>query len=86
MQEKGKFPSQTQPNPRGVHKLSSSSEPPPMMDEVKAVITLRSSKEVEQPVPKLAEEGIEEKEAEQEKIVIKEDAVKKSKPHLLLKH
>ena len=27
VQEKGKFPSQTQPNPRGVHELSSSSEP-----------------------------------------------------------
>ena len=80
MQENGKFPSQTQPNPRGVHELSSYSEPPPMIDKVKAVITLRSGKEVEQPVPKPAEEGIEEKEAELEKIVIKEDAVKKSTP------
>ena len=80
MQEKGKFPSRTQPNPRGVHELSSSSEPPPRIDEVKAVITLRSGKEVEQPVPKPAEEGIEEKEAELEKMVIKEDEVKKSTP------
>ena len=61
------------------------------MDEVKAVITLRSGKEVEQPVPKPAEEGTEEKEAEPkekepkpEKIVIKEDAEKKSTPHLFL--
>ena len=68
-----------------MHELSSSSEPPPRIDEVKAVITLRSGKEVEQPVPKPAEEGIEEKEAEPEKIVIKEDAVKKSHPHLFLK-
>ena len=80
MQEKGKFPSQTQPNPRRVHELSSSSEPPPRMDEVKAVITLRSGKEVEQPLPKPVEKGTEEKEAELEKIVIKEDAVKKSTP------
>ena len=50
------------------------------MDEVKEVITLRSGKEVEQPVLKPAEEGTEEKEAEPEKIVIKEDAVKKSTP------
>ena len=50
------------------------------MDEVKAVITLRSGKEVEQPIPKPVEEGTEEKEAEPEKIVIKEDAVKKSTP------
>ena len=47
VQEKGIFPSQTQPNPRGVHELSSSSEPPPRIDEVKAIITLRSGKEVE---------------------------------------
>ena len=46
VQEKGKFPSQTQPNPRGVHELSSSSEPTPRMDEVKAIITLRSGKQV----------------------------------------
>ena len=80
MQEKGKFPSQTQPNPRGVYELSSSSEPPPRMDEVKALITLRSGKEVEQPLPKPAEKGTEEKDAEPEKIVIKEDTVKKSTP------
>ena len=66
MQEKGKFPSQTQPNLR--------------MDEVKAVITLMSGKAVEQLVPKPAKEGIKEKEAEPEKIVIKADAVKKSAP------
>ena len=48
------------------------------MDEVKVVITLRSGKEVEQPLPKPAEKGTEEKEAELEKIMIKEDVVKKS--------
>ena len=57
VQDKGKFPSQTQPNPRGVHEVSSSCEPNPRIDEVKAVITLRSGKEVKQPIPKLAEEG-----------------------------
>ena len=61
MQEKGKFPSQTQPNPGEVHEMSSSSEPPLKIDEVKEVITLRSGKEVEQPVPKLAKEDTEEK-------------------------
>ena len=78
MQEKGKFPSQTQPNPRGVHEVSSSSEPNPKVDEVKAVITLRSGKEVEQPVPKPAEQGHEVKEVEPDEEVIKENAVKKS--------
>ena len=50
------------------------------MDEVKAVITLRSGKEVEQLVPKPAKEGQEAKEAEPEEEVIKENAVKKSTP------
>ena len=80
VQEKGKFLSQTRLNPRGVHELSSSSEPPLRMDEVKAIITLRSGKKVEQPVPKPAKAELEEKEAELEKNVIKEDAVKKSTP------
>ena len=78
MREKGKFPSQTQPNPRGVHEFSSSSEPNPRIDEVKAVITLRSGKEVKKLVPKPAEEGQEAKEAEPEEEVIKENAVKKT--------
>ena len=63
MQEKGKFPSQTQPNPRGVHEVSFSSEPNPKMDEVKAIITLRRGKELKQLVPKPIEEGKEAKEA-----------------------
>ena len=63
-----------------MHELSSSSEPTPRIDEVKAVITLRSSKKVEQPVPKPAKEDTEEKEVEPEKIEIKDDAVKKSTP------
>ena len=60
--------------------MSSSIEPPPRIDEVKAVITVRSGKEVGQPVPKPAEPGTEEKEAEPKKIVIKENVVKKSTP------
>ena len=63
-----------------VNELSSSNEPPPRIDEVKVVITLRSDKEVKQPVPKPAKEDTEEKGVETEKIMIKEDAVKKSTP------
>ena len=37
VQEKGKFPSQTLPNPKGVHEIGSSSNS--RMDEVKAIIT-----------------------------------------------
>ena len=50
------------------------------MDEVKAIITLRSGRQVDQPVPKPVEETKEEKELEQEHIVIKEDSMKKSMP------
>ena len=60
--------------------MSSSSEPNPRIDEVKAIFTLRSGKEVKQLVSKPAEEGQEAKEAEPEEEVIKENVVKKSTP------
>ena len=50
------------------------------MDEVKVVITLRSGRQVDQPVPKPVEETKEEKEVEPEHIIIKEDSMKKSMP------
>ena len=71
VQEQGRYPSQTQPNPRGVHELSYSSEPAPKMDELKAVITLRSGTEIEQPVSKPVEKANQEKEVEPEHIIIK---------------
>ena len=80
VQEQGKLPSQTQPNPRRVHELSFSIEAAPMMDEVKAIITLRSGKQVDQPVPIPIEETKEEKEVEPEHIIITEDFMKKSMP------
>ena len=48
------------------------------MDEVKVVITLRSGKQVYQPVPTPAEDTKGKKEVELERIVIKEDTVKRS--------
>ena len=80
MQEKGKFPSQTQQNPRGVHEITNSSETAPKMDEVKAVITLRSGRKVEQPLPKPLDEAKEGRDEEPEQRVIKEDMMKKSMP------
>ena len=80
VQEKGKFLAQTQPNPRGVYEIGSASNPAPRMDEVKAVITLRSGRQVDQPVPKPVEETKEEKEVEPKHIIIKEDSMKKSMP------
>ena len=47
VQEKGKFLSQTQQNPKGVHEIAYSSETSPKMDKVKSVTTLRSGKKVE---------------------------------------
>ena len=80
VQEQGKLPSQTQPNPRGVHELSFSTELAPRMDEKKAIITLRSGKQVDQPVPIPVEETMEGKEVEPEHIIIKEDSMKKNMP------
>ena len=80
MKEKGRFPSQTLLNPRGVHELSYTSEPAPKMDEVKAIITLRSGKEIEQPVPKPIGETREEEEVESKHIFIKEYSMKKTMP------
>ena len=74
VQERGRFPSQTLPNPKGVHEVGSSSNSG--MDEVKAIITLRSGREIEQPVPKAIEETSKEKEAEPKRVIISEDSMK----------
>ena len=75
-QKKGRLPSQTLPNPKGAHEIGPSSNS--KMDEVKAIITLRSGKEIEQPVPMTAEETKKKKEAEPERIIISEESVKKN--------
>ena len=49
--EKGKLPSQTQQNPKGVHEIGSVSDPNARIDEAKAVVTLRSGKELRPAVP-----------------------------------
>ena len=78
VQERGRFPSQTLPNPKGIHEVGSSSNSG--MDEVKSIITLRSGREIEQPVPITAKETCKEKEAEPERVIISEDLVKKTMP------
>ena len=60
--------------------MSSSSEPNPRMDEVKAIIILRSGKELKQPIPKPIEEGQEVKEAETDEVVTTKPAAKNSTP------
>ena len=55
--EKGKFPSQTQQNPRGMHEIGSTSDPNARIDEVKAVVTLRSGRELRPVVPEPAKKA-----------------------------
>ena len=74
VQERGRFPSQTLPNPKGIHEVGSSNNSG--MDEVKAVITLRSGKEVDQPMPKSVEESRQGEKLQSEHILLKEDSMK----------
>ena len=81
MQEKGKFCSRTQPNPRRLHEVNSTSDPNSKMNEVKAIITLRSGKELTQPAPKAVDPGQEGIETEPKEVVIKQ-TVEKNKASL----
>ena len=78
VQERGRFPSQTVPNPKGIHEVGSSNNSG--MDEVKAIITLRSGKEVDQPMPKPVEDSKKGEEFQFEHILLKEDSMKYSIP------
>ena len=74
VQERGRFPSQTLPNPKGIHEVGSSNNSG--MDEVKSIITLRSGKEVDQPIPKPVEESRQGEEMQPEHILLEEDSMK----------
>ena len=78
VQERGRFPSQTLLNPKGIHEVGSSNNSG--MDEVKAIITLRSGKEVDQPMPKPVEDSRRGEEVQSEHILLKEDSIKYSIP------
>ncbi|RVW58967.1 hypothetical protein CK203_107360 [Vitis vinifera] len=54
--EKGKFPSQPSQNPKGVHEVETQEGESSKLREVKAVITLRSGKEIDQPLPKVKQD------------------------------
>ena len=66
------------PNPKGIHEVGSSNNA--RMDEVKAIITLRSGREVDQPLPKPVEESSKGEELQSEHILLKEDSIKYSMP------
>ena len=78
VQERGRFPSQTLQNPKGIHEVGSSNNSG--MDEVKAIITLSSGKEVDQPMPKPVQESRKREELQSEHILLKEDSMKYSMP------
>ena len=61
-----------------MHEIGSSSNSG--MDEVKAIITLRSGKEVDQPMPKPVEETRKGEELEPEHIFLKEESMKHCMP------
>ena len=64
MQEKERFPSQPHQNPKGIHEVEAHEGEPSQVRNVKALITLRSGKEVELPTPKLHDEKEGEEETE----------------------
>ena len=65
MHEKGKFPSQPHQNPKGIHEVEAQEGESSQVREVKAVIPLRSGKEVDLPISKSKHEP--ESQAEKEK-------------------
>ena len=58
--------------------MTSTSEPPPKIDEVKVVITLKSGQQIENLVPKVVEKTEKEPEKEPEVDDNKEDKLKKN--------
>ena len=75
MEEKGRFPSQPHQNPKGIHEVEAHEGESSQLRDVKALITLRSGKEVELPKPKPHVE----KEEEEEKIEKREEIKGKKK-------
>ncbi|KAL6327620.1 hypothetical protein AAG906_022037 [Vitis piasezkii] len=51
LQENGRFPSQPHQNPKGVHEVESQEGESSHVKDVKALITLRSGKKIEKPIP-----------------------------------
>ena len=74
--EKGKFPSQSQQHQKGVHEISSTNDPNVRIDEVKAVVTLRSGKELRPAVPALAKSAPTVADAPEEEQSAKREEVK----------
>ncbi|KAL6310867.1 hypothetical protein AAG906_027312 [Vitis piasezkii] len=80
--EKGKFPSQPSQNPKGVHEVETQEGESSKLREVKAVITLRSGKEVDQPLPKVRQD----EELMSKKTLVKESNNQEEKKDMMKKH
>ena len=78
--EKGKFSSQTQQHQKGVHEIGSINDQNVRIDEVKAVVTFRSCKELRPVVPALAKTASTVAEPPEEEQPAKREEVKTSVP------
>ncbi|RVW78416.1 hypothetical protein CK203_051431 [Vitis vinifera] len=80
MQEKGRFPSQPHQNPKGIHEVETHEGESLQVKDVKALITLRSGKKVESPIPKpYAEEKEEEETKKREEMKGKKKDISEEK-------
>ena len=78
--EKGKVPSQSQQHQKGVHEIDSTNDLTARIDEVKAVVTLRSGKELGPVVPALAKSAPTVADPPQEEQSANREEVKNSVP------
>ena len=78
--KKGKFPSQTQQHQKGVHEIGSTNDPNVRIDEVKAMVTLRSGKELRPVVLALAKTAPTVADPPEEEQSTKKEEVKTSVP------
>ena len=78
--ENGKFPSQTQQHQKGVHEIGSTNDANVRIDEVKAMVTLRSCKELRPRVPALAKTAPTVADPPEEEQSAKREEVKTSVP------
>ena len=67
MHKRGKFPSQPHQNPKAIHEVEAHEGKSSQIREVKAVITLKSGKEVNLPTPKPKQESEQKPETKAEK-------------------
>ena len=78
--EKGKVPFQSQQHQRGVHEIGLTNDPKVRIDEVKAVVTLRSGKELRPAVPALVKSAPIVADLPQEEQSVSKEEVKISVP------